>query len=78
MRHRWGTVRYKQVCGIVSLPSSFFFGYVKRYLPWVGDNGPKLKRDAGGGVGDVGWLHATVAFPPAFAIDAGIVPIGKQ
>lgn len=58
-------------------PSSFFFGYVNRYFPWVGDNGPKLKREPGG-VGEVGWLHATVAVPAAFAIDAGIVPIGRQ
>lgn len=46
--------------------SSFFLGYVNRYVGCVGESGPLLNRD--GGVGDVGWLHGTAVFTtmPAF------------
>lgn len=66
---------------IKNLPSSFFFGYVKRYAACVGESGPLLKRD--GGVGEVGWLHGTAVLPtrPAFGWPANgfcIVPTGRQ
>lgn len=61
------------------IPSSFFFGYVKRYA-CVGDSGPPLNRD--GGVGDVGWLHGTAVFATALACAANgfwmVAPTGKQ
>ena len=44
----------------LQLPSSFFFGYVRRWLALcVGESSPVKPRE--GGVGLVGWLHGTAA-----------------